>query len=74
MTVYIVTIKLKRLKEHDPKAKLTGICRQTKGQCTDNTGEHHSFLHVENTYGNDALIVQAKYERLGYHVTRVEIA
>lgn len=74
MTVYIVTIKLSKMKCHNPKTKVAGICRHGKGQCTDITGEHHSFLHVEDTYGNDAVNVQRKFEHLGYHVTRVEIA
>ena len=46
MTVFIVTIRLKHLKQHNPKCKLTGVCRHGTGQCTDFTGEHHSFLHV----------------------------
>ena len=74
MTVYIVTIKLDKMSNHNPDSKITGICRHGKSQCTDITGEHHSFLHIEDDYGNDTVNVQRQFEKKGFHVTRVETA
>jgi len=73
MTLYIITVKLKHLIKHDPKVKLTGICRVKKSQCTDITGEHHSFLHVEDDY-RDPNNIKRVFEQKGFHVTRVEVA
>jgi len=73
MTLYIITVKLPSLKKHDPKFKLTGKCRAKKSQCTDITGEHHSFLHIENDYA-DPNHIKRIFEKSGFHVTRVEIA
>ncbi len=42
---YIVTIKLPRRTEHDPRNKVTGPCPvNPHSTCTDVTGEHHSVL------------------------------
>ncbi len=42
---YIVTIKLPRNPDHDPRNKVTGPCPANPNtECTDVTGEHHSVL------------------------------
>jgi hypothetical protein len=68
---YIVTVKLPKNKEHDPKNKKTDVCPVSSdyAECTDATGEHHSFL----AYGNSAEEVRDVFKSY-YHVTRVEMA
>lgn len=60
---YIVTVKLPRNPDHNPRDKKTGRC-PVSPECTDSTGEHHSHL-VET----DRLFMAL--ERFS-HVTRVE--
>lgn len=65
---FIVTVKLPRNPEHDPRNKKTGSCPASpEGEpCTDVTGEHHSFL-LRTTD------LKAALERLGHpHITRTE--
>jgi hypothetical protein len=64
---YIVTIKLPRNKDHDPKNKKTGKC-QVSDYCTDVTGQHHSYLE---TVQSEAEIL-ANLAEQGIHVTRIE--
>ncbi len=72
MASYIVTVRLSRLKEHDPHNKVTGGCRIGSGdKCTDSTGEHHSLLYVSSKDETIQSISQ-QYKVLGFHVTRVE--
>lgn len=68
--LYIVTIRLGKDPVHDPKRKLTGMCRAGDERCTDSTGEHHSFL-VDSEVSLDE--VRDTYAKT-YHVTRVETA
>lgn len=63
MDSYIITIKQPRNPEHDPRNKRTGACAYSP-ECTDVTGEHHSFLGT-----------RADVDRLradGVHITRTE--
>lgn len=62
--MYVVTVKLPRDPNHDPRNKKTGKCPVSE-HCTDVTGQHHSFVVV-----GDADLEWAKetYE----HITRVE--
>lgn len=60
---YIVTVKLPKYPDHDPRDKKIGGCAVSP-ECTDATGEHHSFL-LETDRLQLAL---ARYS----HVTRVE--
>lgn len=70
--MFIVTIKLPRNKNHNPKNKKTGTCPivHNNGECTDVTGEHHSFIG----WGTSAEQVREFFSGLpyNYHVTRVE--
>lgn len=67
MNNYIVTIKLARRSDHDPKHKKTDRCPFHGSVCTDSTGEHHSGL----VRGRTAEEVRAQFAE-NYHVTRVE--
>lgn len=62
-STYLVTVKLPKNPAHNPRAKVTGQC-PFSDECTDVTGEHHSFLT-----GADGL---AALREEGTHVTRVE--
>jgi hypothetical protein len=71
--LYIVTIRLPKNPNHDPRDKKSDICPSGSGICTDVTGEHHSYLMM----GNDvATVRQAAEHRLpdGAHITRIEAA
>lgn len=59
----IITVKLPRNPNHDPRNKQTGGCKYSRN-CTDVTGEHHSFL------GTQVDVDSLKAE--GVHITRVE--
>lgn len=63
-STYLVTVKLPKNPAHDPRAKQTGPCRYSD-ECTDVTGEHHSFLIKAD--GLDTLRTS------GVHITRVEL-
>jgi hypothetical protein len=65
---YIVTIKLPRMKDHDPSNKKTGPCPVSHAPCDDVTGQHHSFLFETE---RDIDYVRANWD-ITYHVTRVE--
>ncbi len=67
MGLYLVTVKAPRNPDHDPRNKITGPCIGD-ATCTDQTGEHHTYL-VEATDRDTA----AEHGRQHYgHVTRVE--
>ena len=60
---YIVTIKLPKNPNHNPRDKKTGAC-PLSSECTDVTGEHHS-----------GLVTFEELEGMrdsGVHITRVE--
>lgn len=66
---YIITVKIPKRTDHNPRNKKTGTCPVNGGTCTDVTGEHHSFLFEYNgTTQEVQRFLEAKY----YHVTRVE--
>jgi hypothetical protein len=60
---YLVTVKLPRNPDHDPRDKKTGAC-PVSPECTDATGEHHTFLLETDRL----FLALARYA----HVTRVE--
>jgi len=70
----IVTVKLPRNPEHNPREKVVGTCPLSHPDeplhCTDVTGEHHSILTT--TDGMTVNDVKAEWEEQGFHVTRVE--
>jgi len=66
---FLVTVKLPKNKEHDPKNKVTGPCPVSNSTCTDATGEHHTVLWE----GSDSLEeAQAYWARTNVHITRIE--
>lgn len=69
MKTYIVTIKLAKNSEHNPRDKKTGMCPLGTGICTDATGEHHSYFVT----GESVEAVRQSVLDAGWtHVTRVE--
>jgi hypothetical protein len=75
----IVTVRLPRKPEHDPKHKRTGKCPlfcppftpfELQGSfiCTDATGEHHSYIES----GENLDAIKKKAEAKYGHVTRIE--
>lgn len=69
MAVFLVTVRLPKNPEHNPRDKKTGACPVNGKLCTDVTGEHHTFL-TELDEGS-AEDVREIYQGI-YHVTRVE--
>lgn len=72
MSTFIVTVKLPKNPEHNPRDKKTGPCPVSGKPCTDVTGEHHTFL-CDFMSGASVEQVREWYEET-YHVTRVEEA
>ena len=66
----IVTLRLPKVLSHDPSHKRTGKCPiRCIGQCTDQTGEHHSLL----VFGQDLEKIKQKVEKMfDFHITRIE--
>lgn len=64
MSWHIVTIKLDRRVDHDPKNKKIDTC-VVSGRCTDATGQHHSFVI-------ETIDLDAMRDRGLVHITRVE--
>jgi hypothetical protein len=71
MKFFIVTVKLPRNPDHNPRSKVTGKCPTNGIDCTDVTGEHHSFLVSAE---DDVIHVEEirDFYTQNYHVTRVE--
>ncbi len=67
MNDYLVTIKLARNPDHNPRQKVTAKCPFHGSVCTDATGEHHTVM----AKGYSASEVYARFAK-DYHVTRVE--
>jgi hypothetical protein len=63
-STYLVTVKLPKNPAHNPRAKQTGQC-PFSDECTDVTGEHHSFL--TNAEG------VAQLRENGPYLTRAEL-
>lgn len=77
MTIYIVTVQLKKNPNHNLKNKKTAACPVApEYNCTDSTGEYHSFLHSQEDDDEipyDVDEIALLYMQEGYHVTRVEV-
>jgi hypothetical protein len=65
---FIVTVKLPKNCNHDPHNKQGGVCPVTGSDCTDTTGEHHSFVYETH---RDIDYVRQNWEG-SYHITRIE--
>jgi hypothetical protein len=68
MKLYLVTVRLQRHPDHDPRNKVAGECPLSSGECTDVTGEHHTMLLGSNETASEIHVRLAKQ----FHVTRVE--
>lgn len=62
--LYVITVKVPRNPGHDPSNKQTGTCPYSK-QCTDRTGQHHSFLGT--------IVDISRLHEAGVHITRTEL-
>lgn len=62
--MWIITVKMSRNPDHDPRSKKTGACPVSE-HCTDVTGEHHSFLVITQ---EDLNLAKRTYK----HITRIE--
>ena len=68
MALFLVTIKLPRNPEHDPKNKIAAPCPANRNNwCTDSTGEHHT----EIVNAIDEKEIPKLYAK-GTHITRIE--
>jgi hypothetical protein len=65
--IYLVTVKLPRNPNHDPRNKKTGPCPVFGGTCTDVTGEHHTGALVADTLEDAQKILDGNL-----HITRIE--
>ncbi len=65
----IITIKLKRNPNHNPKDKKKGKCPITNNECSDITGEHHSYIETGNSLKEIEIKAKNKYS----HITRIEV-
>lgn len=69
MASHLVTVKLPKNPEHNPRDKKIGPCPVNGEPCTDVTGEHHTFaVDLDGMRVED---VRDIYQTC-YHVTRVE--
>lgn len=67
--MFLVTVKLPKNPDHNPRNKVTGPCPMGGGHCTDVTGEHHTTWWITN----ESLQTVLNLARKTYdHVTRVE--
>jgi hypothetical protein len=66
----MITVKLPKNPEHNPREKKTGPCPVTGLPCTDVTGEHHTI--VSDVVGKTIEQVREAFES-EFHVTRVEL-
>lgn len=69
MATFVITVKLPKNPEHNPREKQAGPCPLNGLLCTDVTGEHHTM--VRDHVGLTADQVRDLYQG-EYHVTRVE--
>ncbi len=66
---YLITVKLPKNPEHNPKRKQTGPCPVNGEPCSDVTGEHHTILiRTGRSLTDVAQWASTKYG----HTTRVE--
>ena len=66
----IITIKLKRNSNHNPKDKKKGKCPIINNEfCSDITGEHHSYIET----GNSLKEIESKAKNKYSHITRIEL-
>lgn len=69
--MFLVTVKLPKNPEHNPRDKKTGPCPVNGEPCTDVTGAHHTVL-ADGLDHLDAESVRDLYQGDGHCVTRVE--
>ena len=66
----IITIRLKRNLNHNLKDKIKGKCPIiNNNECSDVTGEHHSYIETGNSLKEIEIKAKNKYS----HITRMEV-
>lgn len=73
MNPFLITVKLPKNPDHDPRNKVTGPCPvdMTRGRiCTDVTGEHHTVLVAAPDL--EAARRTMLLLKPGIHITRIE--
>lgn len=70
MKEFIVTIKLPRNPDHNPRNKMEGICPVSGARCTDVTGEHHSYIQEGESV--EEVVAEFREKHPKVHVTRIE--
>lgn len=71
MNLFLVTVKLPKNPNHNPRSKQTGPCPVNGQPCDDVTGEHHTALFNCAVSSWSVQAVRAHWEQR-WHVTRVE--
>lgn len=71
---FLITVKLAKNPDHNPQKKVTANCPlDSDHECTDSTGEHHTFLFQRDGFWTaDAIKLLWENRHPGVHVTRVE--
>jgi hypothetical protein len=69
---YLVTVKLPKNPEHDPRNKKQGDCPVNGKFCSDITGQHHTVFVPSPDDDLTPEYVTATFTAKGFHVTRVE--
>ncbi len=64
----IVTVRIDKREDHDPKNKQRGVCPVQNGACTDITGVEHSYLES----GDNLNEIETKAAKSFNHITRIE--
>lgn len=78
MAMVLVTVKLPRNPDHDPRNKVMGLCPVNGFRCTDVTGEHHTVVVVApSCLTEDEAVAYAEIvvrrARPNGHITRFEV-
>lgn len=64
--IFLVTVKLPKNPDHNPRDKKTGPCPVSGGVCTDVTGEHHTVISYADS------VEEARAEYATCRITRIE--
>lgn len=70
--VWLITVKVPKNPDHNPRDKKTGECPVNGTRCTDVTGEHHTFAMELPRYVDEAGVHEWAISEFGMPVTRVE--
>lgn len=70
--LFLITVKVEKNPDHNPRDKKTGPCPVNGKPCTDVTGEHHTFMDsLDDDLSPED--VREIYQGIYSHITRVEV-